>query len=160
MVRAATPCRILKVGAGPFRTLLRERPDICLLDVAMPRMTGLQATVEIRAHAPEISILVLSMHDDERYLYEALQAGAAGYVLKREADTVLVDACGQLQGLLLVVLHQQPAGVLVERLVLLEELAVGGADDAPGLATVQHQIAVPTLQRQADPLGDPEHDHR
>ncbi|MDX6679897.1 MAG: hypothetical protein QOE31_3949 [Solirubrobacteraceae bacterium] len=79
-------------GVEAVQLALRERPDICVLDVAMPRMTGLQATVEIRAHAPEISVLVLSMHDDERYLYEALQAGAAGYVLKREADTVLVDA--------------------------------------------------------------------
>jgi DNA-binding NarL/FixJ family response regulator len=79
-------------GVEAVALALRERPDICVLDVAMPRMTGLQATVEIRLHAPEISVLVLSMHDDERYLYEALQAGAAGYVLKREADTVLVDA--------------------------------------------------------------------
>jgi DNA-binding NarL/FixJ family response regulator len=79
-------------GAEALALALRERPDICVLDVSMPKMTGLQATVEIRSHAPEISVLVLSMHDDERYLYEALQAGAAGYVLKREADTVLVDA--------------------------------------------------------------------
>jgi DNA-binding NarL/FixJ family response regulator len=79
-------------GVEAVELALRLRPDICVLDVAMPRMTGLQATVEIRAHAPEISVLVLSMHDDERYLYEALQAGAAGYVLKREADTVLVAA--------------------------------------------------------------------
>jgi DNA-binding NarL/FixJ family response regulator len=79
-------------GVEAVEMALRERPDICVLDVQMPRMTGLQATVEIRAHAPDISVLILSMHDDERYLYEALQAGAAGYVLKREADTVLVDA--------------------------------------------------------------------
>jgi DNA-binding NarL/FixJ family response regulator len=79
-------------GVEAVELALRMRPDICVLDVAMPRMTGLQATVEIRAHAPEISVLVLSMHDDERYLYEALQAGAAGYVLKREADTALVAA--------------------------------------------------------------------
>ena len=79
-------------GAEAVSLALRARPDICVLDVSMPKMTGLQATVEIRSHAPEISVLMLSMHDDERYLYEALQAGAAGYVLKREADTVLVDA--------------------------------------------------------------------
>ena len=79
-------------GAEAVALALRVRPDICVLDVQMPRLTGLQATVEIRAQAPDISVLVLSMHDDERYLYEALQAGAAGYVLKREADTVLVDA--------------------------------------------------------------------
>jgi DNA-binding NarL/FixJ family response regulator len=79
-------------GIEAVELALRERPDICILDVAMPRMTGLQATVEIRAHAPDIAVLVLSMHDDERYLFEALQAGAAGYVLKREADQALVEA--------------------------------------------------------------------
>lgn len=79
-------------GVQAVELALRERPDICVLDVQMPGLTGLQATVEIRAQAPDISVLVLSMHDDERYLYEALQAGAAGYVLKREADTVLVEA--------------------------------------------------------------------
>ena len=53
----------------------------------MPRLTGLQATREIKAHAPEVSVLMLSMHDDERYVFEALKAGASGYVLKREADS-------------------------------------------------------------------------
>jgi len=79
-------------GIEAVELALRERPDICVLDVAMPRMTGLQATHEIRAHAPEIAVLLLSMHDDERYLFEALQAGAAGYVLKREADQALLSA--------------------------------------------------------------------
>jgi DNA-binding NarL/FixJ family response regulator len=79
-------------GVEAVALALRERPDVCILDVAMPRMTGLEATVEIRAHAPGIAVLVLSMHDDERYLFEALQAGAAGYVLKREADQALVAA--------------------------------------------------------------------
>ena len=58
----------------------------------MPRLTGLQAAREIKAHAPEVSVLMLSMHDDERYVFEALKAGASGYVLKREADDDLVDA--------------------------------------------------------------------
>jgi len=79
-------------GVEAVQVALRERPDICVLDVSMPRMTGLQATVEIKTHAPEIAVLVLSMYDDERYLFEALQAGASGYILKQEADTALVDA--------------------------------------------------------------------
>jgi DNA-binding NarL/FixJ family response regulator len=79
-------------GVEAVQLALRTRPDICVLDVSMPRMSGLQATVEIRTHAPQIAVLVLSMYDDERYLFEALQAGAAGYILKQEADTVLVDA--------------------------------------------------------------------
>jgi DNA-binding NarL/FixJ family response regulator len=55
-------------------------------------MTGLQAARHIKEQAPEVNVLLLSMHDDERYLLEALKAGASGYVLKRAADTDLVEA--------------------------------------------------------------------
>jgi len=79
-------------GVEAIEQALATRPDLCVLDVGMPRMTGLQATREIRAHLPETQVLILSMHDDERYLFEALKAGAAGYVLKREADQALVGA--------------------------------------------------------------------
>jgi DNA-binding NarL/FixJ family response regulator len=79
-------------GAEAVETALRERPDLCILDVGMPRLTGLQATREIKAHAPDVSVLMLSMHSDERYLFEALKAGASGYVLKSEADQALVEA--------------------------------------------------------------------
>lgn len=73
-------------------TVIRERPDLAILDVKMPGLTGLQATREIKAQAPEVSILMLSMHDDERYLFEALKAGASGYVLKSQADSDLLAA--------------------------------------------------------------------
>jgi DNA-binding NarL/FixJ family response regulator len=79
-------------GVEAIERALATRPDLCVLDVGMPRMTGLQATREIRAHLPGTQVLILSMHDDERYLFEALKAGAAGYVLKREADQALVGA--------------------------------------------------------------------
>jgi DNA-binding NarL/FixJ family response regulator len=79
-------------GAEAVELALRERPDLCILDVGMPRLTGLQATREIKAQAPEMTVLILSMHRDERYLFEALKAGASGYVLKAEADQDLVEA--------------------------------------------------------------------
>jgi DNA-binding NarL/FixJ family response regulator len=79
-------------GAEAVEQALATRPDLAILDVAMPRLTGLQATREIKAHVPDIGVLILSMHDDDRYLFEALKAGAGGYVLKREADHHLVDA--------------------------------------------------------------------
>jgi DNA-binding NarL/FixJ family response regulator len=75
-----------------------ERPDVAVLDVSMPRMTGLQAAREIRAHVPDTRVLLLSMHDDERYFLEGLEAGAAGYVLKRAADTDLIDAVRTVAG--------------------------------------------------------------
>ena len=71
---------------------IKERPDLAILDVKMPRLTGLQATREIREQAPDVNVLILSMHDDERYLFEALKAGASGYVLKHQADSELIDA--------------------------------------------------------------------
>ena len=79
-------------GIEALEQALVARPDLCILDVGMPRMTGLQAAREIRAHLPHARVLMLSMHDDEHYLFEALKAGASGYVLKREADQDLVGA--------------------------------------------------------------------
>jgi DNA-binding NarL/FixJ family response regulator len=79
-------------GIEAVAQAIRHRPDVAVLDVSMPRMTGLQATHEIKQQAPDTQILILSMHDDERYLFEALRAGAAGYVLKQAADQNLVDA--------------------------------------------------------------------
>jgi DNA-binding NarL/FixJ family response regulator len=79
-------------GVDAVEKAIAHKPDIAVLDVSMPRMTGLQAARHIREQAPEVNVLLLSMHDDERYLLEALKAGANGYVLKRAADTDLVDA--------------------------------------------------------------------
>ena len=79
-------------GVDAVQAALRHKPDVLVLDVSMPRMTGIQATHEIKQHLPDAAVVLLSMHDDERYFYEALKAGAAGYVLKRSADTQLVTA--------------------------------------------------------------------
>jgi DNA-binding NarL/FixJ family response regulator len=76
---------------------IKERPDLAILDVRMPRLTGLQATREIREQVPDAAVLILSMHADERYLFEALKAGASGYVLKRQADEDLLDAVRAVQ---------------------------------------------------------------
>jgi DNA-binding NarL/FixJ family response regulator len=67
--------------------------DLAILDVSMPRMTGLQATVELARRRPDVRVLILSMHDNEEYFFEALRAGASGYVLKSTADRDLVEAC-------------------------------------------------------------------
>jgi DNA-binding NarL/FixJ family response regulator len=79
-------------GAEARELAIRERPDLAILDVKMPKLTGLQATREIKAQAPEVAVLILSMHDEERYISEALKAGASGYVVKTQADTDLVAA--------------------------------------------------------------------
>jgi len=79
-------------GVSALEATQSHRPDVAVLDVSMPRLTGLQAAREIRAHVPETQVLLLSMHDDESYFLEGLASGAAGYVLKRAADTDLIGA--------------------------------------------------------------------
>jgi DNA-binding NarL/FixJ family response regulator len=66
---------------------------LAVLDVAMPRMTGLQAAAVLTERDPALKVVMLSMYDSEQYLYEALRAGASGYVLKSAADRDLVEAC-------------------------------------------------------------------
>jgi DNA-binding NarL/FixJ family response regulator len=79
-------------GAGAVETALEEDVHLAILDVSMPRMTGIQAAAELHKRKPELKTLMLSMHDSEQFLFEALKAGASGYVLKSGADTDIVDA--------------------------------------------------------------------
>ena len=79
-------------GAEARDMVIREKPDLAILDVKMPKLTGLQATREIREQVPDVAVLILSMYDDDRYLFEALKAGASGYVLKAQADADLMAA--------------------------------------------------------------------
>ena len=80
-------------GVEAIELALTGDVDLAVLDISMPRMTGLQAALELRNRKPQLPILFLSMHDNEQYLFEALRAGAAGYVLKSVADRDLVEAC-------------------------------------------------------------------
>ncbi len=80
-------------GAQALEQALAGEIDLTVLDVSMPRMTGLQAAAELHRRRPELRILMLSMHDNEQYFFEALKAGASGYVLKTAANRDLVEAC-------------------------------------------------------------------
>ncbi|MBI2170604.1 MAG: response regulator transcription factor [Chloroflexi bacterium] len=73
-----------EVGRGEeaVREAIEVSPDVVLMDIGMPGMNGLDATKEIRKQAPKVQVLMLTMHDREDYLFQALRAGAAGYVLK------------------------------------------------------------------------------
>ena len=79
-------------GAEAVERALKEDVHLAILDVSMPRKTGIQAAAELHQRKPELRVLMLSMHDSEQFLFEALKAGAAGYVLKSGADTDIVDA--------------------------------------------------------------------
>ena len=80
-------------GAEAVERALSDDVDLAILDVSMPRMTGLQAAREITQRKPEVRVLMLSMHENEEYLFEALAVGASGYVLKTAVDRDLVNAC-------------------------------------------------------------------
>jgi DNA-binding NarL/FixJ family response regulator len=80
-------------GAEAIQRALETALDLAVLDVSMPRLTGLQAARHLRAQRPELKILMLSMHDNEQFFFEALKVGASGYVLKTAADEDLVAAC-------------------------------------------------------------------
>ena len=80
-------------GADAVTRALHDDVDLAILDVSMPRLTGIQATAELHRRRPDLRILMLSMYESEQFLFESLRAGASGYVLKSSADTDIVDAC-------------------------------------------------------------------
>ncbi len=80
-------------GAEAVRRALADDIDLAILDVSMPKRTGIQAAAELHRRRPELKLLILSMYDSEQFLFEALRAGASGYVLKSDADHDIVDAC-------------------------------------------------------------------
>ncbi len=80
-------------GAEAFNIALSEDLELAILDVSMPKLTGLQLAHRLAEHRPNLRVLILSMHDNEEFLFEALRAGASGYVLKSSAEADLVHAC-------------------------------------------------------------------
>jgi DNA-binding NarL/FixJ family response regulator len=80
-------------GAEAVRRALEDDVDLAILDIAMPRLTGLQAARELATRRPQLRLLILSMHENEQFFFEALGAGASGYVVKTTADRDLVEAC-------------------------------------------------------------------
>ncbi len=80
-------------GSEAVEKALHDDVDLAILDVSMPRLTGLQAAAELRRRRPGMRVLLLSLHDSEQYFFEALKVGASGYVLKSAANRDLIDAC-------------------------------------------------------------------
>ncbi len=80
-------------GSEAVELALSDDVDLAVLDVSMPLLTGLQAAAELARRKPELRVLMLSMHDNEQYFFEALKAGASGYVLKTSANRDLIEAC-------------------------------------------------------------------
>jgi DNA-binding NarL/FixJ family response regulator len=80
-------------GAEAVEQALDETIDLAVLDISMPRKTGLQAARELSRRRPELRTLIISMYENEQFLFEALKAGASGYVLKSGAEDDIIEAC-------------------------------------------------------------------
>ncbi len=85
-------------GREAIQKVQELHPDIVLMDIGMPVMNGMEATKQIKKRDHDVKILVLTMHDNEEYLFQVLQAGASGYVLKKAADSDLVNAIHIVEG--------------------------------------------------------------
>ncbi|MGE5703119.1 MAG: response regulator [Clostridia bacterium] len=86
-------------GREAFDKALEIKPDVVVMDISMPPgESGLSATARLKEAAPGINILILTMHDDEEYLFRVLQAGASGYILKSAPDFDLIAAIRQVYG--------------------------------------------------------------
>jgi len=83
-------------GEQAYETALAARPQVVVMDINMPRRTGVEATRMIKEQAPDIKVLILSIHDDEAYIFETIRAGANGYLLKDVESNVLVEAVRQV----------------------------------------------------------------
>ncbi|HCI82767.1 MAG TPA: DNA-binding response regulator [Ktedonobacter sp.] len=84
-------------GRQAIAEVQRLQPDVVLMDITMPDMNGIDATRQIKRMLPETKVLVLTMHENDEYVFQALRAGAAGYMLKEAADTDLISALRIIQ---------------------------------------------------------------
>jgi DNA-binding NarL/FixJ family response regulator len=80
-------------GAEALERAMADDVDLAILDVSMPKLTGLHVARHLAEQRPQMRVLILSMHDNEEFLFEALRSGASGYVLKSAAEQDLVTAC-------------------------------------------------------------------
>jgi DNA-binding NarL/FixJ family response regulator len=131
-------------GEQALRAVHEHPVDLAVLDVSMPLLTGLQAARRITAETPHVRVLMLSMHDNEQYLFDALRAGASGYVLKTAADRDLVEACRA-------VLRGQPflypSGIAILIRDFLDRARSG--EDAPADALTPRELEVVKLVAEA-----------
>jgi DNA-binding NarL/FixJ family response regulator len=128
---------VAEAGDGAEAVAAAGKADLVVLDVSMPRMTGLRAAAEIRRTQPSVRCVLLSMHSNEQYLCEAAQAGARGYVLKSAVDEELVTTCRTAaKGAAFVFPHGTSAAVR-ERV---ERAAAGDADVSGPLSEREREV--------------------
>ena len=85
-------------GGAAVRFAASAHPDVAIVDIAMPRMNGIEVTRQIHDACPETEVLILSMHADPEFIYQAFRAGARGYIIKESAGAEVVNALRVLHG--------------------------------------------------------------
>jgi len=136
-------------GLEALEMVEKLRPDAVLMDIAMPRMNGIEATKELKKRYPDLPVLILSMYDSEEYVLPILRAGAAGYVLKRAAAQELVSALkavtsGQ------VILHPDVARTVMDNLQ--EQENPPGPPAAPRGASEAQALLAQLTEREREVL--------
>jgi DNA-binding NarL/FixJ family response regulator len=141
---------VAEVGDGveAVERALQDDIDLAILDVTMPRRTGLQAARELVRQRPQLRVLMLSMHDQEAYCFEALKAGASGYVLKTVADRELVEACRSA-------MRGEPFLTPPTIRTLLRSYLDDPGRHARTLSDREEEVTRHARPARADPLGDP-----
>ncbi len=126
-------------GEEAVALVSRLHPDVVLMDIAMPKLNGIEATRLIKKESPSTSVLILTAYDDDQYIYALLDAGAAGYLLKSVRGEELAQAVRAVaQGES--VLHPAIASKVFKRYT------------SPGQATVQEELE-PLTERESEVLG-------
>jgi two-component system, NarL family, response regulator LiaR len=104
----------------------QTRPDIVVMDVRMPVLSGIEATHIIREQLPQVQVLVLTAHDDDQYIFSLLQAGASGYLLKTAPISELLKAIRQVHA------GESPLDPTIARKVVARMAKTGSTDQVPG----------------------------
>ena len=139
-------------GKEAVRAISEGKPDIAIIDYALPQLNGIEVARQIRHHVPATEVLIFTMHHSEELLHDALRAGARGFLLKSDADDYLIAAVHALS-------QHKPffSGTLSEHLIdpfLLQSKRTQGAGLAQRERSVVHLIAEgKTNKEMADALG-------
>lgn len=137
-------------GAEGVEVVGREQPDVVLMDIRMPELDGVEATRQVKARWPQIHVIILTTYSDDEFIFEALKAGAVGYMVKDLPASELVQAIRTVQqgGALI------PPAIAARLVAEYARIAAGGATSSPQAAAEPQRSRVADLTvRETEILG-------
>lgn len=126
-------------GEEAIEHVLKIIPEVVLMDINMPKITGVEATKRIKTECPQVKVIILSIHDDESYIFETIRAGASGYLLKDVEGKVLVDAIKHVAsgGSFI---HPRVTSKVLKEFTRLSEEAENGQVYTPPTIEIPHEV--------------------